>query len=517
MSEEADALFRYRTIAPLCDPDLAWGEKTALMEEIASRIHVLPNGHQRAFKFDTIKSWYKRYKKSGYEGLVTAPRSDKGTFRVVDETVIQKACDLKREQPRRTLNQIIAILEQEEIVPVGKLQKSVLHRIFGHHQLTARIPKSKGYWKRYQAQYSNDLWQSDQMHGPEVTDPHNPHKTISAQLLAWIDDHSRLICHAQFYPKGKLTNLEHALKKSIQKMGVPKMIYVDNGSIYASKHLGEVCAKVGTRLIHATPYQPEGKGKIEKFFGYVRSSFMPEVEVSSIRTLEQLNEAFWAWLELKYQKKEHTQIKTTPMAAFLNHKARIRRLSLAEIRGAFLYREKRKVHKDCTFQLAGNYYEVMPALVKQEIEVQYDLENLDEVKVYLAGSFFQQAKLLRVPPRRPKKVIEKDQTVNTGIDYLSGLVESHKSQQSESIFGPIAGKSKEEITSLIFMFKNLGFCLSKFEQEIIDHYDRTLPGIDRRELPRFLETMVRMKGNKHHVQVYLDQLNEIIAQGGHLS
>ena len=517
MTENADALFRYRIIAPLCDPDLAWGEKTALMEEIASRIHVLPNGKEKQFKFETIKSWYKRYRKSGYDGLKTNPRRDKGTFRIVDEQIIKKACDLKREQPRRTLNQVIAILEQENIVAVGKLQKSVLHRIFRHHQLTARIPKSKGYWKRYQAEFPNDLWQSDQMHGPEVVDPNNPNKIISAQLLAWIDDRSRVICHAQFYPQGKLTNLEHCFKKAIQKMGVPKMAYTDNGSIYAAKHLGEVCARIGTRLIHATPYQPEGKGKIERFFGTVRSSFMPEVEVSSIRTMEQLNTAFSAWLELKYQKKEHSQIKSTPMETFLKHPDRIRRLTLSEIREAFLYREKRKVHKDCTFQLAGNYYEVMPALVKQEIEIQYDLENLDEVKVYLAGSFFQQAKLLRVPPRRPKKVIEKDKAINTGIDYLSGLVDIHKGQQAEALFGPITSESRKKEPSLIAIMENLGFCLAEFEREVVDHYDRTLPGVDRRTLPGFLETMVQLKGHNHHIQVYLDKLTEIISQGGPIS
>lgn len=300
-------------------------------------------------------------------------------------------------------------------------------------------------------------------------------------------------------------------------MGVPKMAYTDNGSIYAAKHLGEVCARIGTRLIHATPYQPEGKGKIERFFGTVRSSFMPEVEVSSIRTMEQLNTAFSAWLELKYQKKEHSQIKSTPMETFLKHPDRIRRLTLSEIREAFLYREKRKVHKDCTFQLAGNYYEVMPALVKQEIEIQYDLENLDEVKVYLAGSFFQQAKLLRVPPRRPKKVIEKDKAINTGIDYLSGLVDIHKGQQAEALFGPITSESRKKEPSLIAIMENLGFCLSEFEREVVDHYDRTLPGVDRRTLPGFLETMVQLKGHNHHIQVYLDKLTEIISQGGPIS
>jgi len=295
-------------------------------------------------------------------------------------------------------------------------------------------------------------------------------------------------------------------------MGVPKMIYTDNGSIYSAKHLNTACAHLGIRLIYATPYAPQGKGKIERFFGYVRSSFMPEVESSRIRTLEGLNQAFWAWLELKYQQRVHSEIEKTPMEAFLPHKDRIRRASLEQIREAFLYRETRKVHKDCTFQLGGNYYEVMPALVKQEVEIQYDPDNLAEVKVYLAGTFFQQAKLLRVPPRRPKKEVSTIPTVETGINYLERLVAAQRQQQQTELFGPTV--SAPDVEPLTETMNRLGFNLNEFEAEVVERYAQQGAPIEEKRLEYHLKVILALKGSEHHVQFYLDKLTEMQQQEG---
>ncbi|MBU0672999.1 MAG: DDE-type integrase/transposase/recombinase [Candidatus Margulisbacteria bacterium] len=404
MTQNDKALFRYRLIAPLLDPDLKRGEKNTLFAAIAAKTQQLPSGREIKLSRHTIRSWYKRYRKFGFDaGLKNKGRGDRGKSRVIPEEIVQKACDLKIEVPQRTLRTIINILEKEKVVEMGKLTKSTLHRIFQQKHLTEKIPKEKGYWQRYQAEFPNDLWQSDQMYGAYLPDPNDPTKRIKTQLLAWLDDCSRVIPHAQFFFEAKLPNLEHCLRKAIQKMGLPKKIYVDNGQIYSSKHLAVICAHLGIRLMFARPYCPEGKGKIERFFGYVRSSFMPELPVSNILTLEQLNEAFWAWLDLEYQHREHSELKAAPLQAFMAHKEKMRYPTEEELKDAFLYRETRKIHKDCTFQLLGNYYEVMPALVRQEVEIHYDPDAAETVKVYLAGDFFQQSGILRMPPQRRAK------------------------------------------------------------------------------------------------------------------
>lgn len=513
MTQDDKALFRYRLIAPLLDPDLKRGDKKVLFVSIAEKTHLLPNGRERRFSRETIRSWYKRYRKLGFEGgLKNRGRSDRGKSRVVPEAVIQKACDLKLEVPQRNLKTVISILEKEKLVEVGKLSKSTLHRIFQQKHLTAKIPKEKGYWQRYQAEFPNDTWQSDQMYGEYLPDPNNPQKKIRTQLLAWLDDRSRVITHAQFFFEAKLPNLEHCLRKAIQKMGLPKKIYVDNGQIYSSKHLAAVCAHLGIRLIFARPYCPEGKGKIERFFGYVRSSFMPELSVSNILTLEKLNEAFWAWLDLEYQHRAHEGIAAKPLDIFLAHKDSLRYPSEEELKDAFLYRETRKIHKDCTFSLMGNYYEVMPALVRQEVEIRFDPDDVEVVKVYLAGDFFQQARVLRMPPqRRTKEAIAPENKVETGFNYLKRLVTEHKDRKENLLFGPRAATSDDRfvLTDLLALLERKGFHLSAFERKEIQKYFDAYGPFQRELATQTVADLVKIKGVKQHITFYLDKIVEV--------
>ena len=511
MSENEKALFRYRLIAPLLDPDLKRGDKNQLFSIIAGKDHLLPDGRERRFSRETIRSWYKRYRKSGFEGMGTKCRSDHGRARAVSEEIIQKACDLKIEVPQRTLRSIIKILEKEKMVEMGKLTKSTLHRVFQQKHLTAKVPKEKGYWQRYQAEFPNDLWQSDQMYGAYLLDPNNPTKKIRTQLLAWIDDRSRAILHAQFFFEARLPNLEHCLRKAIQKMGLPKKIYVDNGQIYSSRHLGTICAHLGIHLIFARPYCPEGKGKIERFFGYVRSSFMPELSVGNILTLEQLNEAFFAWLELDYQHKEHEGINAKPLDVFLSHKDKLRYPTEEELKDAFLYRETRKIHRDCTFQLMGNYYEVMPALVRQEVEIRFDPDEPETVKVYLAGDFFQQSKILRIPPqRRKKEESDTEAKTDTGIDYLKRLVAEHKDHKETLFFGPkiAASDNRFVFADLLTILERKGFHLSSFERKEIQKYFDAYGPFDRELAAQTLEKLIRLKGVKQHISFYLQKIVE---------
>lgn len=511
MTQDDKALFRYRLIAPLLDPDLKRGEKNQLFNAIAAKVHNLPDGRGRRFSRETIRHWYKRYRKFGFEGgLKNKGRCDTGQSRVVPEAVIDKACDLKVEVPQRTIRTVISILEKEKVIEPGILTKSTLHRIFQRKHLTARVPKEKGYWQRYQAEFPNDLWQSDQMYGPYLPVPDNPAKKIRTQLLAWLDDSSRLVLHAQFFFLAKLPNLEHCLRKAIQKFGLPKKIYVDNGQIYSSKHLATICANLGIRLMFARPYSPEGKGKIEKFFGYVRSSFMPETSTGNILTLEQLNEAFRAWLDIEYQHKEHSGINAKPMDVFLAYKDKLRYPSEEELNEAFLYRETRKIHKDCTFQLMGNYYEVMPALVGMEVEIRYDPDDSEAVKVYLAGEFFQQARILRLPPQRRKKAeTQTEGKPGTGLNYLKILVQEHKQHKETLLFGPTAKTTSDNrftLVDLLTILERKGFHLTPFERKETQRYFDTYGPFDQKLAVQILEKLIELKGTKQHISFYLEKL-----------
>jgi len=83
-------------------------------------------------------------------------------------------------------------------------------------------------------------------------------------LIAFIDDMSRLIPHAEFYLHERLEGFLEAYRKALRMRGLPRKLYVDNGPSFRSNHLEHICASLGIVLLHARPYQPEGKGKIER-------------------------------------------------------------------------------------------------------------------------------------------------------------------------------------------------------------------------------------------------------------
>ena len=94
-------------------------------------------------------------------------------------------------------------------------------------------------------------------------------------MIAFIDDHSRLVPHGQFHPSEGIAAFMDSFSQALQKRGLPRKLYVDNGSAFRSRQLEFTTASLGIALIHAKPYQPQGKGKIERFFKTIRTQFLP--------------------------------------------------------------------------------------------------------------------------------------------------------------------------------------------------------------------------------------------------
>jgi putative transposase len=131
-----------------------------------------------------------------------------------------------------------------------------------------------------------------------LPDPKNPNKQKKAMLFAIIDAFSRLAVHAEFYWDEKLPRLEDSLKKAILAHGLPEQFYCDNGSAFSSHHLLRICARLGIRLSHSRPYKPQGRGRIERFFRFIDTSFKIEayeqIEKGNISTLAERKYSKWS-------------------------------------------------------------------------------------------------------------------------------------------------------------------------------------------------------------------------------
>ncbi len=151
-----------------------------------------------------------------------------------------------------------------------KCANATIYRLFRQRGLMNREEQLEDR-RKFEAELPNDIWQSDCMHGPMVDVEGRQRKSY---LFAFIDDMSRLICHAEFYLNERIDAYTDALRKALRKRGLPRKLYVDNGPAFRSHHLSHATASLGVVLIHSKPYQPQGRGKIERFLRTVRAQFL---------------------------------------------------------------------------------------------------------------------------------------------------------------------------------------------------------------------------------------------------
>ena len=230
------------------------------------------------------------------------------------------------------------------------------------------------------------------MDGPYLPNPAHPDQQRQVFLFAFLDDHTRLVPHAQFYWNEQLPRLEDCFKRAMLRYGRPLSIYLDRAKVHVSKQLDTICATLGVQRILGTPYYPEGRGKIERFFQFVQSDFLPELPHSSVTTLPQLNQSLLAWLEVVYHCKVHSETGQAPLERFRQDPARTTRsVDPQQLRQAFLHRDQRKVTKTATFSFRGNRYRVPAYLRGQTVQLRYDPFDLTQIEVWFNDAFLQLA------------------------------------------------------------------------------------------------------------------------------
>jgi hypothetical protein len=235
--------------------------------------------------------------------------------------------------------------------------------------------------RKFEAELPNDMWQSDVMHGPRLTYDGKQRKSY---LIAFIDDHSRLIPHARFYLSEALAPFMEAFQAALGKRGLPRKLYVDNGAAFRSRGLEYTCAALGIALIHAKPYQPQGKGKIERFFRTVRTQFLPSFTGQS---LEQINVEFEQWLEQTYHQRRHGSTGQTPRQRFTT-KMHCLRASPDNLLDYFRKAVRRRVNKDRSVVVDKRLFEAPVDLIGKRVELLYHEQSPEKVEIRFSGQSY---------------------------------------------------------------------------------------------------------------------------------
>ena len=187
-----------------------------------------------------------------------------------------------------------------------------------------------------------------------------------------------MICHAEFFFHEKVETYIAALMIALAKRGLPRKLYVDNGPAFRSHLLSHATAALGIALIHAAPYQPQGKGKIERFFRTLRTQLLSTCPAGL--SLEKLNEALRRWIDEQYHATVHTSTKQTPLARYLKH-AHLVREAPKDLRDYFRFHAIRKVDRDRTVSLNGKLYEAPVALIGKRVEILYHENDSERIEI----------------------------------------------------------------------------------------------------------------------------------------
>ena len=160
--------------------------------------------------------------------------------------------------------------------------------------------------------------------------------------LGILDDHSRLCCHVQWYLSETAEDLVHGLSQAIQKRGLPRALLTDNGSAMVAEEVTEGLLRLGIVHERTLPYSPYQNGKQEAFWGTLEGRLMKMLDGVAELTLEFLNEATQAWVEIEYNRAVHRETSSSPVERFAHAPDVLRASPSSEsLRDAFRLETKR--------------------------------------------------------------------------------------------------------------------------------------------------------------------------------
>jgi transposase InsO family protein len=376
--------------------DMAEGNSIqARIKAVSQMIFTDEEGLPRQFTWRTIQTWYSRYQKHGVTVMENQPRSDKGKVRkVVLEDVLEA---IRQVQPKAhgktpTLALLYRLCIEAGLLTRSQIAPNTFRRLVKHYELLKPDPDCSNKLRlAFAKAHANDMWQADTLYGPYLKLEGSP---VQTRLIAFVDDASRVCCHGQFFLAENVDTLIEALRAAFYKRGVPHALYVDNGSIYASKEIIQICSRLGCLLHHTPMRDGAAKGKVERFFRTVRDQFLArELDLSS---LESLNRQFTQWVEEQYNAQTHSVLGMSPLDRFALDRKWVRFLPPNEANDElFFVEEERHVRADNTFSFKSLRFEAPRHLPDRTIQIRFQRSQpTSRVVVYYKGQRMGEARLL---------------------------------------------------------------------------------------------------------------------------
>lgn len=383
MSQDPDAdrwaRLRFAIIGPLLAAPPPHGELRQALERLAKRSWQHPlKGSALRYSYATLERWY--YLARGAADPVAAlrrqRRDDAGRSRRLSVAVMQALQSQYRQHRSWTVqlhyDNLVALSHEDEAL-AGIPSYGTVRRYFrahGYHrqgrprrqtpaarQAVQRLEKREV--RSYEAEYVHGLWHADFHHGSRRVVSASG-RWLTPLLLGIIDDHSRLVCHLQWYLDETAESLVHGLCQALQKRALPRALMTDNG---AAMQAEEFCSGLHSlSILHETtlPYSPYQNAKQETFWATLEGRLMAMLDGVTNLTLKRLNEITQVWVEQEYHQRRHAEIGMTPLRRYLGARQVGRNCpDSATLQRAFRCTVSRRQRRsDGTISLAGKRFEI---------------------------------------------------------------------------------------------------------------------------------------------------------------
>jgi putative transposase len=505
------ARFRFSVIAPLVCRKLSEEQRRILRREILQQTFITPDGHEKRIAPRTINEWVARHRKSGFDGLLTFSRNTLGSTRAISKELLDCAVELRREEPTRSVKMILRLLQTMGHDTTGVSRTTLNVNLNQRGANKERLSGDKGTFQRWQQTHANAIWQSDTSAGVWLPDPVNPKKLKQTRLITFIDDATRVCVHGEFYFDEQLPSLIDCFRKALLKRGKPERMLFDNAFIYHSNTMEIMCAQLDIEVSFCTAYYPPSKGKIEKHYGTIKSSFYKEAEHAGLTTLDDLNQFFFAWLTKEYHHAKHSELGMTPIERWRQDEHSLSRVSPEDIRHALMLRTERKINKrTAIIRLDNRSYQASPELAGSTIEVRWQARCQDYVEVWRDGRLIETAPLTTAQPdidftRKPERKQKlRGITYESSKRYRHSLIAEHQGEKSiphEPVDDYLA---QPEFIQLVAA--TLDKTLEPEELPFLSEFFFQNSPLRSGLIQSLLNQIVNAKGKQLHLRSYLDHI-----------
>jgi transposase InsO family protein len=399
------ARFRFSVVGALLSSPPARGELKTAIQLLAEKTWTHPvSGRDVRFSAATIERWFYLARKEREDPvgvLRRAIRKDRGKISLTPE-IAEHLAKQYAHHPywsyQLHYDNLVALQRIDPSLGPVRSYSTVRRYMKAHGLVRKRRPERKlspgearaahrretREIRSYEAEYVGSLWHLDFHHGS--------HKVLASDgtwqrplVLGILDDHSRLCCHLQWYLSETTEDLVHGLSQAIQKRGLPRALLSDNGSAMLAEEFKEGLLSLGIHHERTMSHSPYQNGKQESFWTNLESRLMEMLEGLPELTLDFLNRATQAWVEIEYNRKVHREISCSPVERFANAPDVLRPSpSSNALREAFrLQTTRRQRRGDGTISLNGVRFEI-PARYRHWTNVvvryaRWDLRRVDLV------------------------------------------------------------------------------------------------------------------------------------------